>query len=71
MKKYQGPGDTTNRHALLDWFTEKGMPLSTQIQHLEVMDGKTNEEKELLAKEILERLQKDSISTVIELEEGV
>ena len=60
MKKYQGPGDTTNRNALLNWFSEKSMPLSTQIQYLEVMDGKTNEEKEILAKEILERLQKES-----------
>ena len=59
MMKYQGPGDTTNRHALLSWFTEKGTPLSTQIQHLEVMDGKTNKEKEQLAKEILDRLKKE------------
>ena len=49
-------GDTTNRNALLKACLDKGMPVSSIEKLTAPMCGKSNEEKERIAKEALEKL---------------
>lgn len=49
-------GDTTYRNALLKACLDRGMPVSSIEKTTAPMRGKSNEEKEQLAKEALEKL---------------
>lgn len=58
MKKDRPWGDTTQRDELLKQCIDRRMPPSLIAQITAPMLGKTNEEKEAIAKKILERMHR-------------
>ena len=57
MKSQNEQGDCTNRHKLLTSLMERGLPLSEISQIMLPMKGKPWQERERIAKEILEQLE--------------
>ena len=47
------PGDTTNRNALLKWCLAEGMSIEAVEKITRPMHGKSNEEKEKIAEQII------------------
>ena len=58
------PGDTTMRNKLLRTCLDKGMSASTVLQLVKPMAGKSNEEKERIAAEILKKRDIDYLDAV-------
>ncbi len=61
-KEHIDVGDTTYRNRLMRYLSENQIRLAKTIELVEVMDGKTNEEKETIAKELLEKILAGEIS---------
>ena len=55
----------TFRNALLKYCMENGIPGKVLLPLIEPMRGKTDAEKEQIAKEILENFQSKDISTIL------
>ena len=58
MKKGIRP-NTENRYKLSEYCREKGMSANAFRQIIEPMRGKTDEEKEQISKEILQKIQRE------------
>ena len=54
-------GDTTFRNALLKIFTDAHTPATTILKYSEQMRGKTNEEKEQIAKRLISEIEAGKI----------
>ena len=54
-------GNTTHRNMLLEWCMEKSMSAVSIAKIVEPMAGKSNEEKEQIAKQLLEELESGKI----------